>query len=96
MAIAAIVISLWSCALGNGALAGDAFAFDTAPRTAPATNEDRSPKPKRARNSKSIDQEKGKLPVEQLVSSTIGLADINRAMDELADGHAVRQVIVFD
>ena len=38
----------------------------------------------------------GKLPVEQLISSTISLDDINQAMDELADGHAVRQVIVFD
>ncbi|MCE5289549.1 MAG: alcohol dehydrogenase catalytic domain-containing protein [Nocardiaceae bacterium] len=38
----------------------------------------------------------GRLPVEQLISSTIALTDINRAMDELADGHAVRQVIVFD
>lgn len=38
----------------------------------------------------------GKLPVEQLISSTISLDDINHAMDELADGHAVRQVIVFD
>lgn len=37
-----------------------------------------------------------KLPVEALISSTIALADINSAMDDLADGLAVRQVIVFD
>jgi alcohol dehydrogenase len=38
----------------------------------------------------------GKLPVEALISSTIRLADINSAMDDLADGLAVRQVILFD
>ncbi|MEZ0382884.1 MULTISPECIES: alcohol dehydrogenase catalytic domain-containing protein [Mycobacteriaceae] len=38
----------------------------------------------------------GKLPVQQLVSSTIALDDINEAMDRLADGGAVRQVITFD
>lgn len=38
----------------------------------------------------------GRLPIERLISSTIILGDINRAMDELADGRAVRQVIVFD
>lgn len=38
----------------------------------------------------------GRLPVESLVSSTIGLDDINVAMDRLADGAAVRQLIVFD
>ncbi|NKY53402.1 alcohol dehydrogenase catalytic domain-containing protein [Nocardia vermiculata] len=38
----------------------------------------------------------GKLPVERLVSARIGLGEINRAMDELAAGHALRQVIVFD
>lgn len=38
----------------------------------------------------------GKLPVEQLISSRIALSDINFAMDQLADGSAVRQVIVFD
>lgn len=38
----------------------------------------------------------GKLPVEELISSTIKFEDINRAMDELADGKAIRQVIVFD
>ncbi len=35
----------------------------------------------------------GRLPVEALVSSTIGLDDINAGMDELADGKAVRQII---
>jgi alcohol dehydrogenase len=38
----------------------------------------------------------GRLPVERLVSSTIGLDDINTGMDLLADGKAVRQVIRFD
>ena len=38
----------------------------------------------------------GRLPVENLVSSTIGLDDINSGMDELADGNAVRQIIEFD
>ncbi|WP_225726427.1 MULTISPECIES: alcohol dehydrogenase catalytic domain-containing protein [unclassified Nocardia] len=37
----------------------------------------------------------GRLPVERLVSAHIGLDEINRAMDELAAGHALRQVIVF-
>ena len=38
----------------------------------------------------------GRLPVESLVSSTIGLDDINHGMDQLADGKAVRQIIRFD
>lgn len=38
----------------------------------------------------------GRLPVEKLVSSTITLDEINAAMDQLADGHAVRQLINFD
>ncbi|MDD7812102.1 alcohol dehydrogenase catalytic domain-containing protein [Mycolicibacter sinensis] len=37
----------------------------------------------------------GQLPVQQLVSATITLDDINEAMDRLADGTAVRQVITF-
>jgi alcohol dehydrogenase len=37
----------------------------------------------------------GRLPVEHLVSSTIELDDVNAAMDRLADGLAVRQVIEF-
>ena len=37
----------------------------------------------------------GRLPVEQLVSSTIGLDQINEAMEQLADGNAVRQIIEF-
>lgn len=35
----------------------------------------------------------GRLPVEALVSSRIGLDDVNHAMDELAAGTALRQVI---
>jgi Zn-dependent alcohol dehydrogenase len=38
----------------------------------------------------------GKLPVEELISDRIALADINRAMDRLADGNAIRQIIMFD
>ncbi|WP_280232892.1 zinc-binding dehydrogenase [Nocardia cyriacigeorgica] len=38
----------------------------------------------------------GKLPVDKLISSRIGLAEINEAMDLLADGLAIRQVIMFD
>src|SRR5215208_7210588 len=38
----------------------------------------------------------GRLPVEQLVSATITLDEINTGMDQLADGKAVRQLINFD
>lgn len=38
----------------------------------------------------------GRLPVERLISSRIRLDDINDAMDQLADGLAIRQVIMFD
>lgn len=38
----------------------------------------------------------GKLPVEALISSHISLDDINEAMDQLAEGKAIRQVILFD
>jgi alcohol dehydrogenase len=38
----------------------------------------------------------GKLPVSELVSSHLRLEDINEAMDTLADGKAIRQVITFD
>ncbi|MDX5311570.1 MAG: zinc-binding dehydrogenase, partial [Rhodococcus sp. (in: high G+C Gram-positive bacteria)] len=38
----------------------------------------------------------GRLPVEELISSRIPLSRINEAMDQLADGLAVRQVVVFD
>ncbi len=37
----------------------------------------------------------GRLPVEQLVSSSIALDQINAGMDELAEGRAVRQIIEF-
>jgi alcohol dehydrogenase len=35
----------------------------------------------------------GRLPAESLVSSTIGLDQINDCMDQLANGLAVRQII---
>jgi alcohol dehydrogenase len=38
----------------------------------------------------------GKLPVESLISSHIRLEDVNEGMDTLADGNAVRQIILFD
>ncbi|WP_437773353.1 alcohol dehydrogenase catalytic domain-containing protein [Arthrobacter sp. KNU40] len=38
----------------------------------------------------------GVLPVEALISSTVKLDEINAAMDALAEGRAVRQVIIFD
>lgn len=38
----------------------------------------------------------GKLPVDRLISSRIRLDQINEAMDRLADGRAIRQVILFD
>ena len=37
----------------------------------------------------------GRLPVEALVSSRIVLDDVNRAMDQLAAGAALRQIIEF-
>jgi alcohol dehydrogenase len=37
----------------------------------------------------------GKLPVEQLISSRIQLSQINEAMDALADGREIRQIIEF-
>ncbi|TLP94724.1 zinc-binding dehydrogenase [Nesterenkonia salmonea] len=38
----------------------------------------------------------GRLQVEKLITSHIRLADINQAMDDLAAGRAVRQIITFD
>jgi alcohol dehydrogenase len=38
----------------------------------------------------------GRLPVEKLISSRIALSEINAGMDALADGTAIRQVIMFD
>jgi alcohol dehydrogenase len=37
----------------------------------------------------------GVLPVEKLVSARVGLGDLNEAMDALASGSALRQLIVF-
>lgn len=37
----------------------------------------------------------GRLPVDRLLSGTIGLADINAAFDDLAEGRTVRTVIRF-
>jgi alcohol dehydrogenase len=38
---------------------------------------------------------RGRLPVERLISDRISLHDVNAAMDALADGRALRQMIVF-
>jgi alcohol dehydrogenase len=38
----------------------------------------------------------GRLPVERLRSRDVLLDDINMAMDELAAGRVIRQLIVFD
>ncbi|MDJ0350763.1 alcohol dehydrogenase catalytic domain-containing protein [Cryobacterium sp. PH29-G1] len=38
----------------------------------------------------------GRLPLEELISSVIELDEINLALDELADGKAIRQVVVFN
>lgn len=38
----------------------------------------------------------GKLPIEKLISSWTALEDINEAMDNLADGTALRQIILFN
>ena len=37
----------------------------------------------------------GRMPVDKLVTRTIGLEQINEAFDDLADARVVRQVIVF-
>lgn len=37
----------------------------------------------------------GRLPVEELVTSTIPLAEVNTALDVLADGAALRQLVAF-
>jgi Zn-dependent alcohol dehydrogenase len=38
----------------------------------------------------------GRLPIERLISSRIGLTDLEAAMDRLASGSALRQIIVFE
>lgn len=38
----------------------------------------------------------GRLPLERLISHRLGLDDINIAMDRLAEGNAVRQVVIYD
>ncbi|MET4060916.1 alcohol dehydrogenase [Arthrobacter sp. UYP6] len=38
----------------------------------------------------------GRLPVEKMVSARIPLAEINAAMDDLAEGRALRQIIHFE
>ena len=38
----------------------------------------------------------GQLPVEELVSDRIGLADLNTALDRLDAGAALRQLIIME
>lgn len=38
----------------------------------------------------------GRLPVVELVSTTMLLERINEALDTLAEGKAIRQIILFD
>lgn len=38
----------------------------------------------------------GRLPLEKLISSTIGLEEVNAGMDALADGRGIRQIIQFN
>ena len=38
----------------------------------------------------------GRLPVERLLSDTLTLDQINEGFEKLADGKAIRQVILFD
>ena len=38
----------------------------------------------------------GKLPVEELISDTITLSELNEAFDSLSDGTVIRQVIDFE
>ena len=37
----------------------------------------------------------GRLPVDRLKTGTLALEDINRGFDQLHEGKAVRQVVVF-
>ncbi|MEU4196604.1 zinc-dependent alcohol dehydrogenase family protein [Kribbella sp. NPDC026611] len=37
----------------------------------------------------------GRLPVDQLLTATVGLDDLNQAFDDLAAGSTIRQVLVF-
>ena len=37
----------------------------------------------------------GRLPVDQLVSHEIALPEINEAMERLASGAAIRQIVTF-
>jgi alcohol dehydrogenase len=39
---------------------------------------------------------RGRLPIEKLVSRVVPLADINEAMDALAEGRVLRQLLTFD
>ena len=38
----------------------------------------------------------GKLPIEELISQRIGFEQINEGLDALAEGRAVRQVVLFE
>jgi len=37
----------------------------------------------------------GRLPVDRLLTATVGLDDLNQAFDDLAAGASIRQVLLF-
>ena len=37
----------------------------------------------------------GRLPVDRLLTATVGLDDLNQAFDDLAAGTSIRQVLLF-
>ena len=37
----------------------------------------------------------GRLPVDRLLTATVGLHDLNQAFDDLAAGTSIRQVLLF-
>ena len=39
--------------------------------------------------------QRGRLPIDRLMSGTLALDDINAGFDRLHDGKAIRQVVVF-
>jgi alcohol dehydrogenase len=39
--------------------------------------------------------QRGRLPVDRLMSGTLGLQEINEAFDRLHDGRAIRQILTL-
>lgn len=65
-----------------------------------ATRQRTGPRPDRGRRAppglRDRPLARGRLPVEQLISARSGLSAVNEAMDALAEGKALRQLILFD